>query len=87
MPLYYWDNETKDYYIKSEGIVRSDCYEVWGMKRTGCVGCPFGKDIVQELKLMKQYEPNMYKACMNVFGDSYRMIDEYGMREEKIFDI
>ena len=87
MPLFYWNNETKDYYIKSEGIVRSDCYEIWGMKRTGCVGCPFGKDIVQELKLMKHYEPNMYKACINVFGESYRMIDTYGIREEKIFDI
>lgn len=87
MPLYYWDNETKDYYIKSEGIIRSDCYEVWGMTRTGCVGCPFGKNIVQELKLMKRYEPNMFKACINVFGDAYRMIDEYGIREEKIFDI
>lgn len=87
MPLYFWSDETKDYYIKSEGIVRSDCYEVWGMHRTGCVGCPFAKNIVDELKLMKQYEPKMFRACMNVFGDAYRLMDEYGLRSEKICDI
>lgn len=87
MPLYFWSDETKDWFIKSEGIVRSDCYEVWGMSRTGCVGCPFAKGIVKELKLMKQYEPKMFRACMNVFGDAYRLMDEYGMRGEKICDI
>lgn len=87
MPLYFWSDETKEYYIKAEGIVRSDCYEVWGMHRTGCVGCPFAKNIVDELKLMKQYEPKMFRACMNVFGDAYRLMDEYGMRSEKICDI
>lgn len=57
------------------------------MRRTGCVGCPFAKNIVDELKLMKQYEPKMFRACMNVFGDAYHLMDEYGMRGEKICDI
>lgn len=77
MPLWFWDNDTKLYYKESEGIKYSDCYEIWGMKRTGCVGFPFAVNRNEELEIMKTYEPNLYKACMNVFGDSYKMTDAY----------
>ena len=33
MPLWFWNDETKAYYKEQEGIVYSDCYEVWGMTR------------------------------------------------------
>lgn len=75
MPLFFWNNETKVYYKEQEKIVYSDCYEVWGMKRTGCVGCPFGQHIDEELELIGEYEPKLYKACWNVFGDAYRFIE------------
>lgn len=62
----------------------SDCYEVWGMKRTGCVGCPFDSRIGDELKTIKKYEPQLYKACMNVFGASYELMDKFEVRKRKI---
>lgn len=77
MPLFYWNDDTKLWYKQQEGIVHSDCYEVWGMKRTGCVGCPFALKRQEELQLMQKYEPPMHKACMTVFGESYRFTDEY----------
>lgn len=86
MPLFFWSDETKEYYKKTEGIVYSACYEVWGMKRTGCVGCPFNSKLKEDLELIAKYEPNMYKACLNIFGESYRLMDKFEIRKHKIFD-
>lgn len=70
-PLFWWRNADKEVYRKWFGLVRSDCYEVWGMQRTGCAGCPFGKNFEQELELVQQFEPKRYRAMMAVFGKSY----------------
>lgn len=86
MPLYFWNNSTKAWYKEDEGIHYSDCYEIWGMKRTGCVGCPFNSRVGEELKLLQKYEPNLYRACMNVFGESYRLMDKFGVHRKLIFD-
>lgn len=77
MPLWFWDNDTKKYYVNEEHIKHSDCYLVYGLKRTGCVGCPFGKNVFQELRVMEEYEPNCFKLCMSVFGASYELKKEY----------
>lgn len=77
MPLWFWDNDTKEWYVLHENIRHSDCYEVYGLKRTGCVGCPFGKDVFEELEIMRNYEPNCFKLCMSVFGASYELKRKY----------
>lgn len=84
MPLFYWDDDTKQYYKEHEGIVYSDCYEVYGMKRTGCTGCPFNSRANEELKFMQEYQPNLLKACLNVFGVAYRLMDEFKVRRVPI---
>lgn len=83
MPLFWWSDSVKATFKAAEGIRYSDCYEVWGMRRTGCVGCPFGSDTAQELRLMMEYEPNLYKACMNVFGIAYELTDRFNCRRKK----
>lgn len=70
-PLFWFSDEDKAEYDAHYGIEHSDCYKVWGMKRTGCAGCPFGKDFEQELALAEQYEPKFHKAMLKVFGASY----------------
>lgn len=70
-PLFWMTDRQKDAYRKYFGIVRSDCYEVWGMKRTGCACCPFGKAFEQELNLAEKYEPKLFKAAQGIFGKSY----------------
>lgn len=85
MPLFYWDDETKQYYKEAEDIIYSDCYELWGMKRTGCVGCPFNSKVGNDLEKIYMYEPNLYKACLSVFGKSYELMDLFNIHKQKIF--
>ena len=47
------------------------------MDRTGCAGCPFGRDFEKELEIIKKYEPQLYKAVTNIFGDSYEYTRKY----------
>lgn len=83
MPLWWWSNETKQIFKETEGIRYSDCYEVYGMKRTGCCGCPFNLNISDDLQAMYEYEPRLLKACMNVFGQSYELTDRFDCRRKK----
>lgn len=83
MPLWFWSDKTKADFKRIEGILYSDCYEVYGMKRTGCCGCPFNLNIADELAIMAQYEPMLYKACMRVFGQSYELMDRFNVRRKK----
>ena len=70
-PIFWFTDADKQEYKITYGIVNSDCYEIWGMKRTGCPGCPYGKEFEQELELMQKWEPKFYKAALKIFGDSY----------------
>ena len=83
MPLWWWSNETKRIFKEVEGIRYSDCYEVYGMKRTGCCGCPFNLNIADDLQAMYEYEPRLFKACMNVFGQAYELTDRFNCRRKK----
>lgn len=46
-------------------------------RRTGCAGCPFGKRFEYELEVMKKYEPMLYRAVVNIFGNSYDYTRKY----------
>lgn len=72
-PLLHWSDETKSAYKEYYKIKNSDCYEVYGLKRTGCAACPFGQNTEEELKVIEKYEPNLFKAVNNVFGDAYKL--------------
>lgn len=76
-PLFFFTDKDKLEYKKHFDVKYSDCYEIWGMKRTGCVGCPYGKELEQELDFIKQYEPKLHKAVCNVFIDSYAYTKQY----------
>ena len=76
-PIWWWTDADKSEYEKVMNIKHSACYEVWGFKRTGCVGCPFNRKIKDDLLKVKQYEPNMYKAACNIFKNSYEYTKKY----------
>lgn len=86
-PLYYVSDKDKAWYKEYYGIKYSDAYEVYGLTRTGCCGCPISYKAVEDLEKIKPYEPNLVKAAWNVFGKSYeyrRKYNEYkAMRTEK----
>lgn len=86
-PLYYVSDRDKAWYKEQYGIKYSDAYEVYGLERTGCCGCPISSRAVADLELIRPYEPNLVKAAWNIFGPSYEyraMYNEYRtMRNEE----
>ena len=76
-PIFWYTNEDRAQYKALFDIRNSDCYEVWGFTRTGCVGCPFNRKLEEEQETMNLFEPQMYKACNHVFGDSYKYTKLY----------
>jgi 3'-phosphoadenosine 5'-phosphosulfate sulfotransferase (PAPS reductase)/FAD synthetase len=82
-PLYYVSDKDKAWYKEHYGIKYSDAYEVYGMKRTGCCGCPISYRAVDDLELIRPHEPNLVKAAWNVFGASYEYRRAYNEYKEK----
>ena len=76
-PLFWYTNEDKQQYKDHYGIEYSRCYSEYGLTRTGCCGCPFNRKITEELEIIEQHEPKLYKACIHIFGDSYRYTKMY----------
>lgn len=76
-PLYYVSDKDKDWYKDYYGIKYSDAYEVYGLTRTGCCGCPISYKAVDDLELIRPYEPNVVKAAWNIFGRSYEYRKKY----------
>ena len=70
-PIFWYKDSDKEEYEKAYGIVHSDCYSEYGLKRTGCCGCPYGRDFEEELNVINEFEPKLYKAVNNIFKDSY----------------
>lgn len=76
-PLYYVTDADKEWYKNERGIRYSDAYEVYGLTRTGCCGCPISYKAVNDLELIRPYEPNVVKAAWNIFGKSYEYRKKY----------
>lgn len=76
-PLFYVSDADKQWYKDYHGITYSDAYEVYGFKRTGCCGCSISANAIKDLETLKPYEPKIYKAAWNIFGDSYRYRQKY----------
>ena len=76
-PLWFWSDEDKRVYKEWRDIRYSDCYEIWGYKRTGCCGCPCNSKVLEELRTAEQYEPSKVKAAFAVFGKSYEYREAY----------
>ena len=76
-PIFWFTDDDKTEYKKLFNVSHSKCYTVYGLKRTGCVGCPFSKDYKKELEIINKYEPKLYNAVTNIFKDSYEYINKY----------
>ena len=89
-PLYYVSDSDKQWYKEHYGIRYSDAYEVYGLTRTGCCGCPISYKAVEDLEKIRPHEPNVVKAAWNIFGKSYLYRQKYNeykaerMREDSL---
>lgn len=82
-PLYYVTDADKQWYKEYYGIKYSDAYEVYGLTRTGCCGCPISYKAVDDLEKIRPYEPNVVKAAWNIFGASYEYRAKYNTYKEQ----
>lgn len=82
-PLYYVSDADKAWYKDYYGIRYSDAYEVYGLTRTGCCGCPISYKAIDDLEKIRPYEPNVVKAAWNIFGKSYEYRRKYVEYKEK----
>lgn len=82
-PLYYVSDKDKEWYKETYGIRYSDAYEVYGLTRTGCCGCPISYKAIDDLILIEPYEPNVVKAAWNIFGPSYLYRQEYNAYKKR----
>lgn len=71
MPIFDWTDDMMDEFIKLYDVKLSRAYTEYGMERTGCMACPFSKDIQFDLKTIHDHEPIKYKASMKMLKHVY----------------
>ena len=76
-PIYWLRDDDKIEYCSHYHIVHSDCYSKYGLIRTGCFGCPFGKRYEEELECISRFEPKLLTAAYKIFGQSYEYTRRY----------
>ena len=76
-PLFWFKEQDKRDYERIFGITHSACYTLYGLKRTGCVGCPFNRNCAEELDVISQFEPKLYRIAKEIFKDSYEYTRQY----------
>ena len=76
-PIFWFKDDTKVKYEEFFGVTHSKCYSDYGLKRTGCCGCPYGKNFEFELEVLEKNEPKLFKAVNNIFGKSYEYTKRY----------
>lgn len=86
-PLYYVSDADKAWYKDYYQVRYSDAYEVYGLTRTGCCGCPISYKAVEDLEKIRPYEPNVVKAAWNLFGASYRYREMYNQYKQERMEV
>ncbi len=76
-PIFWYKEADKEQYEQFYKVNHSKCYTEYGLKRTGCAGCPFGRDFEKELQIIEKYEPRLYNAVNAIFKESYEYTRKY----------
>lgn len=76
-PIWWFTDADKAEYISQYDVKLSDCYTVYGMKRTGCAGCPLNSRFEEDLQILQRHEPKLYRAAVAIFGESYDYSRQY----------
>ena len=76
-PIFWYSNSDKEYYENHFSVEHSKCYTQYGLTRTGCCGCPYDRNLEKDIEIIQKYEPKLYKACINIFGESYEYTRKY----------
>lgn len=71
MPIFDWTDDNVNEFIEVFNVKISDVYTMYRLERSGCIGCPFSKQIEKNLEALYKYEPKKYKAVQNWLGKVY----------------
>lgn len=85
-PLFYYKDADKVEYETCFDIIHSICYSEYGLPRTGCCGCPYGRGFEYELEVVEKFEPKLFKAANAIFKDSYEYTRAYRKFREEMND-
>ena len=66
-----WSDNDLETFIEMYNVPLSNAYTKFGFNRTGCMACPYAKDIDKNLMYLYCHEPNRYKAAMHWMKDVY----------------
>lgn len=70
-PIIDWTDDDVEEFIKKYKVPLSDAYTKYGFERTGCMLCPFSRNLAHDLQYLHDHEPNRYKASMHWLKDVY----------------
>lgn len=66
-----WSDEDLEQFIERYNVPLSKAYTEYGFRRTGCMACPFSRNLTHALEYLHDHEPNRYKASMHWLKDVY----------------
>lgn len=70
-PLIDWSDDDLEEFIRKYDVPLSRAYTEFGFERTGCMLCPFSRQLSNDLKYLHDHEPNRYKASLYWLKDVY----------------
>lgn len=70
-PIIDWSDAEVDEFVQKYNVPLSDAYTKYGFDRTGCMGCPYSRNLLHDLQYLHDHEPNRYKASMHWLKDVY----------------
>ena len=76
-PILFFSDVDRQEYESEFKIIHSKCYTDYGLKRTGCVGCSYGRNCNFEREVVKKYEPKLSSAIENMWGEVYEYTNKY----------
>jgi len=82
-PIWWLTDKAEELYINRYSVNLSECYTEYGMKRTGCAGCPFNSGFEDDLEVLQAHEPKLFKAVTTIFGKSYEYTRKYRKFKEE----
>lgn len=77
LPIIWWKDDFLESYKSYKKLRFNEAYEIYNLKRTGCAGCPLGRNLSKERAVLKKYEPNLSRGVENIFKNTYRNTEAY----------
>ena len=76
-PIFLWSMADRKAYEDHFGIRHSECYYSYGLSRTGCCGCPFGRNIEGEMDAARKFDKKLYGKAGIIFRDAHAYSKKY----------